>query len=92
MGVQTAQDVFEMSIQCALGQTDPLEFLAELVELARADQAPVESARARLRSVALGASTQREGMRALGLVDEALRLAQRPFVRGTRGRWGDNLA
>jgi hypothetical protein len=91
-GAQTAQDVFDRAIQCALGQSDPLEFLAELVDLARTDRAAVDEAEARLRSVALAAATQREGMRALGLVDEALRLARRPYVRGTRSYWSDELA
>ncbi|MCU1449441.1 MAG: hypothetical protein JWP02_1611 [Acidimicrobiales bacterium] len=91
-GTYTAQDVFDRSIQCALGQNDPLEFLAELVELAHTDRAAVDGAQARLRSVALAAATQREGMRALGLVDEALRLARQPYVRGTRSYWKNELA
>jgi hypothetical protein len=76
-GTQTGQTIFDGAIRCVTGGGDPLEYLAELVDLTHSNRASVEQARYRLRSLVLLEPTDGLGLRALGLVDEALRLASR---------------
>ena len=75
--METGQTVFDSTIQCVVAGEDPLEFLAELVDLARLDRDAVEHASRRLRSLVTLQPNDRLASRALGLVEEALRLASR---------------
>jgi len=76
-GMETGQTVFDSAVHCVVAGDDPLEFLADLVDLARLDHTAVEQARLRLRSLAMLQPNDRLVSRALGLVEEALRLSTR---------------
>ena len=75
--METGQTVFESTVHCVVAGEDPLEFLAELVDLARGDRDAVEHACRRLRSLVMLQPNDRLASRAVGLVEEALRLAAR---------------
>ena len=75
--IETSQTVFDATIHCVVAGNDPLEFLADLVELARLHRDAVDDARRRLLSLVTNQPNGQLAARALALVEEALRLAAR---------------